>query len=105
MSTGQLEIEVFLNDRDVFTVSTTLLDHNVWDLTRAKHKWPTAQEAPLTWMGFLAWSAARRTGKIEPTLTWELFLTQCLSVRRPDGADDEDDVGPVNPTQLAPGLD
>ena len=103
MSSGQLDIEVFLVDREPFTVTTTLLDHNTWDLTRARHKWPTAQDAPLTWMGFLAWAAARRTGAIERELTWELFLGQCLSVRRPEDAEEDEGAAPVDPTQLAPG--
>jgi len=98
MSAGQLDIEVFLIDREPFTVTTTLLDHNTWDLTRARHKWPTAQDAPLTWMGFLAWSAARRTGKIETSLTWELFLSECLSVQRPEEGEEEIvTAGPIQP--------
>lgn len=100
--TGQLDIEVFLTDRDAYTVTTTLLDHNIWDLTRAKHKWPDAREAPLTWLGFLAWSASRRTGRIEPSVTWELFLGDCLSVRRPE---EDEDTAPVGPTQVAAGQD
>ena len=103
MSTGQLDIEVFLTDREPFTVTTTLMDHNTWGLTRARHKWPTAQDAPLPWMGFLAWAAARRTGAIEPALTWELFLGQCLSVRRPEDAEEDGVLSQVDPTQLAPG--
>jgi hypothetical protein len=101
MSTGQLRIEIYLQDRDPFVVTTTLLDHNIWDLTRAKHKWPTAQDAPLTWLGFLAWSAARRTGAIEPAVTWEQFLSTCLSVQQPD--DEEDDAKIADPTLPVPG--
>jgi len=100
VSTGQLKIEVYLADREPYTVTTTLLDHNTWDLTRARHKWPTAQDAALTWLGFLAWSASRRTGEIEPTMQWEMFLSQCLSVRQPD--EDSDEVT-ADPTQLVPG--
>jgi hypothetical protein len=95
VSSGQLRIEVTLVDRDPYIVTTTLLDHNTWDLTRARHKWPTAQEAALTWMGFLAWSASRRTGEIEPTMQWELFLSQCLSVRQPDEETDEAIADPI----------
>ena len=97
MTTGQLQIEVFLQDRDSFIVTTTLLDHNIWDMTRAKHKWPSASDAPLTWLGFLAWSAARRTGEIEPTLVWEQFLSQCLSVRQPDEDEDTATADPIPP--------
>lgn len=99
MSAGQLDIIVYLRDREPFTVTTTLLDHNIWDLTRARHKWPTATDAPLTWLGFLAWSAARRTGAIEPSLTWEAFLGDCLSVERPD---DEEKDSPADPIQPGP---
>jgi hypothetical protein len=103
VSSGQLDITIYLTDREPFTVTTTLMDHNMWDMTRAKHKWPNAQDAPLTWMGFLAWSAARRTGAIEPTLTWELFLASCLSVQRPED-DDEENSATADPTQQGPGL-
>jgi hypothetical protein len=103
VSAGQLDIVIYLRDRDAFTVTTTLLDHNIWDLTRAKHKWPTAQDAPLTWMGFLAWSAARRTGAIEPTLTWELFLAECLSVDKADDDDDAEGVASPTPPGAGPG--
>jgi len=97
VSTAQLQIQVELEDRDAFVVTTTLLDHNIWDLTRAKHKWPSAQDAPLTWLGFLAWSAARRTGVIEPAMTWELFLTHCLAVSQPDEEEDEATADPTDP--------
>jgi hypothetical protein len=97
VSSGQLKIEVHLDDREPYVVTTTLLDHNTWDLTRARHKWPTAQDAALTWLGFLAWSASRRTGAIEPSMTWELFLTHCLSVRQPDEDSDEAVADPTFP--------
>jgi hypothetical protein len=96
MSSGQLRISVELDGREPFIVATRLSDHNVWDTTRAKHKWPTAQEAPLTWMGFIAWAAARRTGVIEASLTWEQFLVECISVERPD--DEEEDARTADPT-------
>lgn len=95
MTAGQLKVEVFLEDREPFTVKTTLRDHNLWDMTRAKHKWPNAQDAPLTWLGFLAWSAARRTGAIEPELTWDGFLAICEGVERPD---EEEDQATADPT-------
>ena len=102
MSSGQLSIRIYLEDRDAFTVQTRLIDHNMWDVTRAKHKWPTAQDAPLTWMGFIAWAAARRTGAIENTMTWEQFLSQCESVEQPDD-EEEDDGAIADPTLRAVG--
>jgi hypothetical protein len=102
VSTGQLQIEVYLQDREPFTVTTTLLDHNIWDMTRARHKWPPASEAPLTWLGFLAWAAARRTREIDAAVTWEQFLSLCLSVQK---ADDEEDEAIADPIRPGPGLD
>jgi hypothetical protein len=95
LSSAQLQIVVKLESREPFTVTVKLSDHNLWDMTRAKHKWPTAQEAPLTWMGFLAWAAARRTGAIESTLTWETFLAECDSVERPDTEEDDELADPT----------
>ena len=34
-----LEILVTLQDRDAFIVTPRLVDHNMWDITRGKHKW------------------------------------------------------------------
>jgi hypothetical protein len=104
MSSGQLRILIELDGREPFIVSTRLSDHNVWDVTRAKHKWPTAQEAPLTWMGFIAWAAARRTGAIETSLTWEQFLAECVSVERPEEDTQEDDAEPADPTRPVLGV-
>jgi hypothetical protein len=95
MSSAQLRVTIHLTDRDPFTVTTTLADHNMWDMTRARHKWPNASDAPLTWMGFLAWAAARRTGAIDPSLTWETFLAECEYVERPE--EDEEDSGTADP--------
>jgi len=102
MSKG-LEVLITLQDREPFIVMPHLVDHNMWDITRARHKWPTAQDAPLTWLGFLAWSAARRTGAIEQSLTWELFLADCISVERPDGEESEEENAMADPTRQALG--
>jgi hypothetical protein len=80
VSASQLEIRVALDDQDEYVVTTRLSDHNLWDVTRAKHKWPTPGDAPLTWLGFLAWAASRRAGKIPASLTWEQFLAACEGV-------------------------
>lgn len=101
MARAQLTIRVFLEDQDGYEVVTRLADHNMWDVTRAKHKWPTPTEGPLTWLGFLAWTASRRTGVT--TLTWEQFLAATEGVERVD-EDDEGEVGAdVDPTRQVPG--
>lgn len=48
-------------------------DYLRWDRTASKHGWPTATQAPFFWQTFLAWSALRREGLIESTVTWEDF--------------------------------
>jgi len=95
MSAGQLTLRVALEDRDEYEVTTRLVDHNVWDLTRARHKWPTPGDAPMTWLGFLAWAASRRTGAIEPGMTWEAFLSSAAGVE--NVTEDESTADPTNP--------
>jgi hypothetical protein len=48
-------------------------DYLRWDRTASKHGWPTATQAPFLWQTFLAWSALRREGLIDTSVTWEHF--------------------------------
>lgn len=91
-------IVVQLDDVDEYEVATRLVDHHLWDTTRAKHRWSSPSDAPMTWLAFLAWAASRRLGKIPPDLTWEKFVDACVGVSPVD----EDDVD-VDPTQPVPG--
>ena len=77
---------------------TNNADLVLWDRTRAKHKWPTFQEAPFLWLTFLSWAAARRTGAIEPTYTYEQWETETVDVL---ALGDE----PTDPTPPVPGFD
>ena len=74
-----------------------------YERTAGKHKWPTAQVQPVTWLTFMAWSAGQREGHIPPAMTWEQFsLTECVDVTNPDGKG----AGPaVDPTHPAPDTD
>jgi hypothetical protein len=92
-----LSLRVELDDTEPYIVETRLRDHNLWDVTRAKHGWPKPDEAPMTWLGFLAWSASRRTGAIEATLSWEAFLAACIGVENV-AADDEESERSADPT-------
>lgn len=68
-----------------------------FDITRGKHKFPSAEEAPMLWLTFVSWACARRTGVYEGS--WEQWMdTDCLDI---DVEDDED----VDPTQKGPESD
>lgn len=64
-------------------LQTTNPDLVRWDLTRPKQRppWPAFNDAPVLWMTFLAWAAARRTGAIESSVTWEIWAEEVLEVR------------------------
>jgi hypothetical protein len=79
---AQLNLRIYMDGRPPFDVTTRLADHNHWDMTRARHKWPTVQDAPVTWLAFMAWSAARRSGDLD--MTWEAFLDACEGVENLD---------------------
>jgi hypothetical protein len=81
---------------DPIEVWTKPFDYDLYGLTAKKHGWPTVQENPVGYLLFLAWSAARRGGQIEATLTFEKFKEAVE-----DLAELEDE--PVDPTQPAAG--
>jgi len=85
------------------TLQTTNPDMILWERTRAKHKWPPFDEAPITWLTFLAWAAARRTKVIPPSVTWEQWQADCLDVSSPDEEADDEEAEEGRPTQEGPG--
>jgi hypothetical protein len=68
---GHEDLEVQTDNRDMI----------VWETTRARHKWPKFDEAPMMWLTFLAWSAARRTGAIDNGYTWERWREETLQAK------------------------
>ena len=79
-----------------FEVWTKPFDYDLQGLTAKKKGWPDAQENPVGYLLFLAWSAARRTGQIDQTLSYETFKEQ---------VEDLEELEPeeVDPTQPAAG--
>jgi hypothetical protein len=75
---------------------TTNADMVLWDRTRAKHKWPTFQDAPFLWLTFLSWAAARRTGAIPTDFHYERWEAETLDVEALTD-DDEADAIPTLP--------
>jgi hypothetical protein len=61
-----------------------------WDRTRVKHRWPKLDEAPFLWLTFIAWSAARRTGAIAETMSYETWEGDVLDVANLDETDDDE---------------
>lgn len=91
-SPTRLTIRVWLDETgEPFTVQTRFIDSRNYERTAFKHKWPPFQESPMTWLGFLAWSAAKRTGQYAGS--WETFEQECANVETVD----DDSVDPTEP--------
>lgn len=84
---------------DPLEVQTDNRDMLLWEETRVKHRWAKFDEAPVTWLTFLAWSAARRTGAIPVELRWEEWRASVLDITAVDD-DAESEAG--NPTDPGP---
>jgi len=80
-----------------FDVWTKPFDYDLYGLTAKKHGWPDAKENPVGYLLFLAWSAARRTGSIDPGLRFEAFkeVVEDLEELEPET---------VDPTPPGPGV-
>ena len=80
-------------DIELQTINPDLVN---WDRTRYRHKWPPTDEAPMLWVTFIAWSAARRTGAIPPDHTYESWESEVLAAEVV--TDEEDETGtPTTP--------
>lgn len=95
LDTVRQHLRVTLPDGPI-DVWTKPFDMDLQAITAQKHGWPTGKENPVGYLLFLAWSAARRTGAIEATLTYEKFkeLAEDLEELEPEH---------VDPTEPGPG--
>jgi hypothetical protein len=96
-------VRVVLEDGSVIEdLQCVNYDMLTWERTRdrQKPKWPPMEEARMTWLTFMAWTAARRTGAIGQDMTWERFEREAVDVS-PVMDDDDEEAG--SPTQ--PGVD
>jgi hypothetical protein len=87
-------IRVVPVDGEPYVVQATNPDMVAYDMTANRHKWPAGQKAPLLWLNFLAWHAARRTAVIGSDVTFEAFRDGALEITTAD-----DDAVPVDPTE------
>lgn len=93
-------IEVTLDNGSTFVVQAMNPDLIRWDRMAARNGWPGATSAPFLWMTFLAWSAAKREGKLDPPdMSWETFGDErCIQVRNlTDELEPSDGVDPTPP--------
>lgn len=69
-------------DGDPYSVQALNPDMINWEETAARHGWKanTPAVAPFKWLTFLAWSAARRTGQIAESVTWDQFAKTTAQV-------------------------
>lgn len=89
-------INVVREGEDDLELQTINADLVLWDRTRAKHKWPKFDEAPFLWLTFLSWAAARRTGVINGSVTYETWEAETLDVQAfPDDEDDDETGDPI----------
>lgn len=88
----QQEATVTLADDTTLDLVVRNPDMVRFDMTRAKHKWPSMDEAPMLWATFVTWRAAVREGVYGDT--WENWSDRdCLSVSMEV---DEDDADPTD---------
>jgi hypothetical protein len=92
-------VAVVMSDGSTHEVQTLNPDLLRYDMTRSKHGWAPAQQAPMLWLTFIAWAALRREQLIPDDMGWELFSTErCISVQP---LDEEGQPRTVDPTQVA----
>lgn len=95
-----LNVTVTIKGADPVDVPVINPDRIRWDMTRAKQKWPSFEEAPFLGTTFLAWSAMKREGLYNDT--FENFRDRdAIDIQSFDDEDNDDDTieGVGNPTQ------
>src|SRR5690242_7666585 len=98
-------IRVTMNDGREYDVQTENPDMVMFDIERAKRKWPTFQDAPMLWINYLAFSKLKQSGELgnETFDAWILRTVRVDNLNE-DGVPD-DDVVTAFPTRevAAPG--
>lgn len=90
---------VLMLDGTEWTVTAAQPDLIAWDMTRGKHGWPDAGNAPSLWSAFVAYKAGQRTGNVPAGTNWQDW-SATVSLVTVDGDEDET----VDPTQTDPAL-
>lgn len=91
-------VRVVMSDGSTMDVQCLNPDLLRYDMTRSKHGWATAQQAPMLWLTFIAWAALRREKLLPDDIGWELFSTErCISVQPLDEDGAPQTVDPTQP--------
>ena len=91
-------LRVIMRDGATHDVQAFNVDMVAWDRDRAKHKWPSPQDAPFVWLNYLAWHTLTKTQGLLPACTLREFEEAAAEVS--SAADDDaegEDVDPTNP--------
>ena len=87
-------IRVVMLDGAELEVQVLNIDLVMFDRDRAKHGWPSPQDAPYSWLNYLAWHSLTKTRGLLPAMTLREFEERAAQVE--SAGDDEDDT--VDPT-------
>ena len=100
MGSGRLStprLHVVMVDGAEHDVQALNVDLVAWDRDRAKHKWPSPQDAPFVWLNYLAWHVLTREG-IVPTMSLREFESAAAEVSSGTSDAGDEDAGAVDPT-------
>lgn len=93
---------VVMADGTEHDVQTESPDMVLFDLERARRKWPPIQEAPFLWLSYLAFSKLKRSG-VEVGRSFEEWMLKTSKVQNLDTSGDEsDETAQAFPTPTAP---
>lgn len=88
-----MKLKVTLAETEPFYVDTRPVDNVRFEEIAQKHKWGSAQDAPMRYMYFLAFMASSREGRWDRAKGFDSFLDELVDVD-PEGTDEDD----ANPT-------
>jgi hypothetical protein len=77
-------LRVYMQDGTEHLVETENPDMVLFDLERAKRKWPTMQEAPFLWINYLAYSRLKRSG-VPVGASFDAWLLTTRLIQNVDG--------------------
>jgi hypothetical protein len=89
-------IRVTMLDGSEHEVQVLNIDLVMFDRDRAKHHWPSPQDAPYSWLNYLAWHSLTKTQGLLPNMTLREFEQAAAQVE--SAGDDDDEADAVDPT-------